>query len=99
MIHPCQKPSRILPTDISDQLRHAVIKNRTTKPVKSSIYSAKSKIHEQRGTFNGINTCSFTTIVKFDFTPKLTNKAESITNKNYPNINAILAQLVQIIFI
>ena len=56
MIHPCRQPSHILPAELSDQLCHAVIKPRCIKPMKASQYSTSFQMHEQRGTFNGIDT-------------------------------------------
>lgn len=57
-IHPPKIPSHIIPSAKGDQLCHAVIKPRLIKPMKAMQYSNTYQMHEQRGTFQGIDTCS-----------------------------------------
>ena len=71
MIHPPRQPLHNLPSDYPDQLCHAVIKPRTIRPLKSCAYSNSYQMHEQRGTFNGTDTCSIANYGRFDFCSKL----------------------------
>ena len=59
------------------------------------MYSTVFPMHVQRGSFNGINTCSITNFGNFDFTSKFSSEAESRAIKNLPGINARLSQLGQ----
>ena len=59
-IHPLRQPHHILPCKYSDQICHAVIKPRTITQKKAQIYSNSFQMHEQRGNFNGIDTCNIT---------------------------------------
>jgi hypothetical protein len=92
-IHPCLQPDHILPSAHSDQLCHAVIKSRTIKPMKASKYSNTFQMNEQRGSFNGIDTCSITNYGRFDFCSKLQHENECRSIGNRPDINALLTQL------
>ena len=93
MIHPPRQPHHILSPYHPDQLCHAVIKPRTVKPMKSAQYSNSFQMHEQRGSFNGIDTCNLTTFRKFDFCSRLTSDAEARSIHLRPDINALLTQL------
>ena len=73
MLHPPRQPFHILPSKQPDQLCHAVIKPRTIKPMKACKYSNSFQMHEQRGTFNGIDTCNVTSYGRFDFCSKILN--------------------------
>ena len=95
MIHSCRTPFRILPQLMSDQICHAVVQTRTVKPIKASEYSTTYSMHEQKGTFNGIDTCSITNFGRFDITSKLNADSESRAIRNRPDINAFLTQLVK----
>ena len=95
MIHPCRQPDHILPAKHADQIAHAIIQCRTIKPVKSTQYSTQYQMHEQRGTFNGIDTFGLTDFRRFDFTSKLSAESESRAIKNRPDINALLSQIVK----
>eukprot|EP00957_Ditylum_brightwellii_P118023 9001254-Ditylum_brightwellii.AAC.1 len=53
-------------------------------------------MHEQCGTFNGIDTCSVATFRKFDFTSKLSCKAEARSIQNGPDINDLLTILAKL---
>ena len=52
-------------------------------------------MHEQRGSFNGIDTCNVTNIGRFDFCSKLLDENESISIGNRPDINSLLTKLVK----
>ena len=93
MIHPPRQPHHILSPYHPDQLCHAVIKPRTVKPMKSASYSNSFQMHEQRGSFNGIDTCNLTTFRRFDFCSRLTSDAQARSIHMRPDINALLTQL------
>ena len=46
----------------------------TIKPMNESIYFNQFQIHEQCGTFNGINTCIIINYRKFYFTSKISSE-------------------------
>ena len=91
MVPPCRQPYHILPSERPDQLCHAVIKNRTIKPMKASGYSNTFQMHEQRGTFNGIDTCSITNFGNFDCCSYLRHESECRSIKFRPDINPLLS--------
>jgi len=95
IIHPPRQPLHNIPSKYSDQLCHCCIRSRTIKPLKSSHFSTGFQMHEQRGCFNGIDTCNVTTYRNFDFRSKLLrdNEARSIINR--PDINALLTTMVE----
>lgn len=95
MIHPCRQPSHILPSEFSDQLCHVVIKPRCIKPIKASQYYTSFQMHEQRSTFNSIDTCSITAYRKFYFTSYLHSELESRSIANLHDINGLLTQLTK----
>ena len=51
-------------------------------------------MHEQRGSFNGIDTCNLTSYRNFSFRSKLLSDCESRYICNRPDINSLLNQLV-----
>ena len=57
-------------------------------------YSNSFQMHEQRGSFNGIDTCNISTYRKFDFNSSLLSAFESSSILNRPDKNALLRQLV-----
>ena len=89
MLHPPRQPFHILPSKQPDQLCHAVIKPRTIKPMKACKYSNSFQMHEQRGTFNGIDTCNVTSYGRFDFCSKILNKSEGRSIDNRPDKNPL----------
>ena len=95
MIHPLRQPHHILPSPHPDQLCHCVIKSRTIKQLKASHYSNTFQMHEQRGTFNGIDTCSITNCGQFDFTSRLLHESECKSIMFRPDINGLLSQLCE----
>ena len=52
-------------------------------------------MHEQRGSFNGIDTCNLTTLYDFSYRSKLQSEAESRSIINRGDINSLLTNLVQ----
>ena len=94
IIHPPRQPFHIIASKYSDQLSHCCIRSRTIKPMKSSQFSNGYQMHEQRGSFNGIDTCNVTTFNKFDFRSKLLRDSEARYLLNRPDINALLSQMV-----
>ena len=52
-------------------------------------------MHEQRGSFNGIDTCNVSTYRKFDFRSTLLSEYEARAIINRPDINALLNQLIE----
>ena len=90
IIYPCRQPVHIPPTDRPNQLCHAVIPSRTIKHMKSSQHSTQFRMHEQRGTFNGIGTCSINMYGHFDFTSNASGELQSRSVCEHPNINALL---------
>ena len=93
-IHIPRKPGPTLPSKYSDQLSHCVMRCRTVKPMKKSKYSIAYQMHEQRGSFNGIDTCNVTSYRDFSFRSKLLSDYESMYILNRPDINSLLNQLV-----
>ena len=94
MIHPPRQPLHILPSKFSDQLCHAVIKPRTVSTSKAQKYSNTYQMHEQRGNFNGIDTCSLTQYRNFKLLSYLLQENESRSIIGRADINALLTQCV-----
>lgn len=96
MIHPPRSPStHTLSSSYSDQLAYCAIRTRTIKPMQKKYYSTSYQMHEQRGSFNGIDTCNITTFRKFDFNSKLLSTLESYYIRNRPDVNSLLDQLIR----
>ena len=95
MIHPPRQPNHILSSKYSDQLCHAVIKPRTISMSKAQKYSNTYQMHEQRGNFNGIDTCSLTQYRNFKLLSFLLQENELRSLKGRADINALLTQLVK----
>ena len=96
IIHPPRSPSfHNLPSKYSDQLAHCSIRTQTIKPMSKKYYSNAFQMHEQRGSFNGIDTCNISTYRKFDFHSTLLSQYESCSLMNRPDINSLLNQLVE----
>ena len=84
-----------LPSKYSDQLCHCAIWTRTIKPMAKKYYSNAFQMHEQRGSFNGVDTCNISSYRKFDFVSSLLTKFESVSIVNRADINSLLNQLVE----
>ena len=95
MVNLPQQPSHNLPSKRSDQLSHVIIQPRSIKTVRVATYSTSFQMHEQRGSFSGIDTCSITNVGKFDFTSILLGESEARSIICRPEINALLNNLVQ----
>ena len=87
MIHPPRQPKHNLASKYSDQMCHAVIKPRTVTTTKAQQYSNTYQMHEQKGNFNGIDTCSVTQFRNF----KLLSYLLQVNI-----INGIIFQLIEI---
>ena len=95
-IHPPRSPlQHNLPSKYSDQLCHCSIRTRTIKPMAKKYYSNAFQMHEQRGSFNGVDTCNISSYRKFDFVSSLLTKFESVSIVNRADINSLLNQLVE----
>ena len=73
-------------------------KIRTIKPMKLNKYSNTFQIHEQKGSFQGVDTCDVTIVGYFSFTSVILYEAESRAIINRPNTNALLTQLTKAFF-
>lgn len=93
-IHTPKQPKNILPAKYSDQLCHCVIQSRTVRPLKRSGFSDSYQMHEQRGTFSGLDTCSITNFGNFDRTSILLDESEARSIAGRPDISALLNNLV-----
>ena len=94
-IHPMRIPNHIIPSRHGDQLCHAVLKPRTIKSMKAGAYSNSYQTQEQRGSFNGIDTCDITNYGDFSFCSKLLDENESRAIAHRPDINALLSKLMK----
>ena len=79
-----------IPSFESDQLCHAVIRSRTIKSFKASAYSNSYQMHEQKGSFQGIDTCDICNFGDFSFMSILLSETESRSIANRPDINDLL---------
>ena len=95
MIHTCRQPNHIIPALRPDQLAPCVNRPRTVKPVKKSKFSTTYQMHEQKGSFNGIDTCSVTLFGKFDFQSTLSAMNDARALSQRPDIHAHLNTLVK----
>jgi hypothetical protein len=94
-VHLLRQPNHILPCKYSDQICPAVIKLRTITQVKSNYNSNTYQMKEQRGNFNGIDTCNITQYRNFKFLSYLLEENESRSLLGRPDINALLDQFVK----
>ena len=92
-VHPPRQPYHIIPSEKGDQLCHDVIKPRLIKPMKASKYCIKFQMHEQRGSFQGIDTCDVVMFGNFSFPSMLLDQSESRSIQYRPDINALLDTL------
>ena len=83
------------PCKYSDQIFHAEIKPRTILQMKTQKYSNTVRMNEQRGNFDGINTCSIIQFRNFQITSFLLQENVSRRICNHPDINALLDQFVK----
>ena len=94
-VHLLRQPNHILPCKYSDQICPAVIKPHTTTQVKSNYNSNTYQMKEQRGSFNGIDTCNITQYLNFKLLSYLLEENESRSLLGRPDINALLDQFVK----
>ena len=61
--------------------------------MRASKYSNIYQMHEQRGSFQGIDTCDITDFGNFSYCSYLLDESESRSIMNRPDINSILDNL------
>ena len=93
-IHVPRSPLPYLPSHISDQVCHAVINTRTIKPMKASTYSNTYQMHEQKGSFQGLDTCNVISVGNFSNNSHLLRQYENLFIANRPDIVSLLSNLV-----
>ena len=93
-IHPPRQPNHIIPSEKGDHLCHVVIKPRLIRPMVASKYSDIFQMHGQRGSFQGVDTCSATTFRDFSYCSFLLNESESRSIKYRADINSLLDNLI-----
>ena len=93
-IHPPRYPfMHNLPSEHGDQLCHVVIKPRSISPMKASKYSNTYQMHEQKGCYQGIDTCSLTRFHDFSYWSHLLHQSECLSISNRSDIVALLHKL------
>ena len=95
MICPCHQPLHILLSKYYDQLAPDSIKSITIKLMKTSTYSTQFQMHDQRVTFNILDSFSFTYFHHSNFISKLSAESEASSLMNHMDINALLGQLTE----
>jgi hypothetical protein len=88
-IHTPRTPHH-LPSQQSDQLCHAIIKSRIVKNFKASAYSNSYQMNEQRGSFQGVDTCDICNFGDFTFKSRLLSEFECRSVSNRADINDLL---------
>ena len=63
--------------------------------MKASKYSTTYQMHEQRGSFQGIDTCDVTNFGDFSFNSVFLDESESVSIANRPDVNSLLNRLEQ----
>ena len=63
--------------------------------MKTSKYSTTYQMHEQRGSFQGIDTCDVTNFGDFSFNSVFLDESESVSIANRPDVNSLLNRLEQ----
>jgi hypothetical protein len=83
-----------VPSSSSDQLAHAIIHNRTIKPMKAKMYNTSYELNKQVGSFNGIDTCIVGSHGNFHFHSPLLAESESRSIAFRTDIRGLVNQLV-----
>ena len=96
-VHPPRSPSMFenLSSKYSDQLTHCVVRPRSLRPMQKKYFSNSYQMNEQRGCFNGVDTCNLTTFRRFDINSTLLSIAEATSIYNRPDINSLMNNLVE----
>ena len=89
-IHMPRYPKSKLSSKHSDQICHAVIKTRSLKPMKKGHFSNTYQMHEQRGSFQGVDTCNVTKFGNFNHNSYLLHESELLDIANRPDIISLL---------
>ena len=92
-LHPPRQPKHILASEKGDQFCHVVVRPRTIRPMKVSKYCTSFQMHEQRGSFKGVDTSSVTSFGDFSKSSILLDESESRLIVGRPDINALLQKL------
>ena len=80
-------------SNYGDQLCQVVLKPRSIKPMKASSYSNSYQMHEQRGCFHGIDTCSLCSFGDFSNRDVILDENEFISISNRSDISSHLDTL------
>ena len=92
-IHPSRQFNHILPSAKGNQWCYACINHRTIKTTKAYKYCTWFQKSKQRGSFQGIGTCSIICFGDMRFTSVLLDESESISVKMIPDIISLLSKL------
>ena len=82
-----------LPSKFGDQLCHAVINPRSISQMKSSKYSNTYQMHEQKGCFHGIDTCSLKSTGDFSYCDPILDENEALSISYRSDIVSLLSDL------
>ena len=82
-----------LPSNNSDQLCHAVIRPRSISGLKASKYSNAYQMHEQRGCFQGIDTCSIQKYGDFSYKEPILEENEALSLNQRDDLKELLSIL------
>ena len=94
-LYPPDQPNHILAPECADQSAHCVVQSRLIKPMKRTQYCTQYQLHEQRGTFNGIDTFGLTDHRRFNFTSRLIGESESRAIVNRSDVHSLITQLAE----
>lgn len=89
-LHIPRQPRHVLPSIHGDQLCHAVIRPRTIKPMVAKKYSNCYQMHEQKGSFQGIDTYDVTNYGDFGYVDYNLDESEARSIRFRPDINMLL---------
>ena len=90
-----QYPKSKLSSKHSDQLCHAVIQTRLLKPMKKGHISNTYQMHEQRGSFQSVDTYNVTKYGNSNHSSYLLYESELFYIANRPEIISLLKDLVE----
>ena len=88
-----RQPYHNLSSIHSDHLAPCIIKPRTIKPMKATKYVNIYRMHKQKGSFHGIDTCDVTNFGNFTVTSILLDENESRSIVYRPVINILMTNL------
>ena len=94
-IHPPRQPYLNLPAPYPDQVCHAVVRPRTIKNMHAKAFSNSYQMYEQRGNFQGIDTCDITKFGDFGLHSFLLQTYENLSIANRPDLASLLKDLAR----